>query len=246
MNSASAKRPLVSLAMLFYNEEACVRSVVERMGAALAGAGTDFQLLPVDNGSSDRTPEIIASLAAADSRIKPVTVPKNLGYGWGVINGLRAADGEWIGYMDGDGQIEPEAFLRLVGFCLAGYDMVKIRRARRQDGWLRGAVSDVYVLMLCLLFNLPFYDVNAKPRLFKREWLEELDLSSQDWFLDAEMLIKARVLGMTVGEIKAVFLKRSQGASHVRPATAWEFLRNIVRYRWGGELKLWREKIGSR
>lgn len=244
MNSLPARRPTVSLAMLFYNEEACVRSVVERMGEALSGAGTDFQLLPVDNGSRDRTSEIIASLAAADLRIKPVTVPENLGYGWGVINGLRAADGEWIGYMDGDGQIEPEAFLRLVRFRDAGYDMVKIRRALRQDGWLRGAVSDVYVLMLCLLFNLPFYDVNAKPRLFKREWLEELALSSRDWFLDAEMLIKARTLGMTVGEIKAVFLKRSQGASNVRPATAWEFLRNIARWRWGGYLTRWQKMTG--
>jgi len=232
--------------MLFYNEEECVRRVVEAMRKALSEEGLDFQLLPVDNGSTDATPGIIAELAADDPRIKVVTVEKNRGYGWGIIKGLAAADGEWIGYMDGDGQIEPEAFLRLARFRGAGYDMVKIRRAGRQDGWLRGVVSDVYVMVVCLLFDLPFYDVNAKPRLMRREWLEKLDLNSKDWFLDAEMLIKARELGMTVGEIKAAFLKRKQGLSNVRVGTVGEFLGNIARYRWGGTLRIWRKKTGLR
>ncbi|MFH1038769.1 MAG: glycosyltransferase family 2 protein [PVC group bacterium] len=235
-----------SLALLFYNEEENIGPVVGGLRDTLNAAGLDFQLILVDNGSSDRTPDAIRELVGGDPRLKAVTVEKNLGYGWGVINGLRAADGEWIGYMDGDGQVGPAGLLRVLRGAGSGCDLIKVRRALRLDGFARRWISNTYVMMFCLLFNLPFYDINAKPRIFRRKWLDLFQLSSRDWFVDAEMLAKARLLGLTVREIPVVFRKRGEGFSHINGRAILEFVKNIIRLRLGREMIQWKKKIRSR
>ena len=240
------KRYDFSLALLFYNEEENIVPVVGGVRDALAAAGLDFQLVLVNNGSSDRTAELIGQLAKEDPRLKEVTVKKNLGYGWGVISGLREAEGEWIGYMDGDGQVGPAGLVRVLRGADSGFDLIKVRRALRLDGFSRRWISNSYVMMFCLLFNLPFYDINAKPRIFKREWLDIFDLTSRDWFVDAELLVKAGILKLTVKEIPVVFRKRGKGFSHINIAAIIEFIRNIVRYRLGKELMQWKKKIRSK
>lgn len=220
--------------------------VVEALRNALDRAGMDFQLVLVNNGSSDRTPELITKLTGNDPRLKAVTVEKNLGYGWGVISGLRAAEGEWIGYMDGDGQVGPAGLVRVLRETASGYDLIKVRRALRLDGFERRWISNTYVMIFCLLFNLPFYDINAKPRIFRRQWLELFQLTSRDWFVDAEMLAKAGALGLTVKEIPVVFRKRGEGISNINFKAIMEFFKNIIKYRFGRELNQWKKKIGSK
>jgi hypothetical protein len=101
-------------------------------------------------------------------------------------------------------------------------------------------------MMLCLIFNLPFYDINAKPRIFRRKWLELFDLTSRDWFVDAEILIKAHYLGLSVQEIPVVFRRRQEGFSSVNIMAVAEFLKNIVKYRLGKEMSQWKTKAKSK
>jgi glycosyltransferase involved in cell wall biosynthesis len=232
-----------SLALLFYNEEEAILGVISGLQEALDGARADYQLLLVNNGSTDRTPLLIRELTAHDPRLQAVTVEKNLGYGWGAIQGMQAAEGEWVGFMAGDGQVDPADVVRLYRETRPGYDLVKARRAYRQDGFVRGVISDVYVMTLCLLFDLPFYDINATPLVFPREWLKKLDLQSRDWFLNAEIMVKARILHLSIREITSVFRKRKGGKSNVRLATVFEFVFNILKYRLGRELSQWKRKI---
>ena len=234
----------VSLALLFYNEEENVIPVVAVLKDALTGAGMDFELILVDNGSRDRTPDLIHELVSNDPRLKKVTVNENLGYGWGAINGLNAASGEWIGFMAGDSQIDPEDVVKLLNQRQSGCDLIKVRRTLRQDGFIRAWISNMYVMMVSVLFGLPFYDINATPRIFRRQWLDSFMLTSKDWFLDAEILIKAKFLGLTVKEIPIIFRKREAGKSNVNLLTVFEFLKNIVRFRFGKELSQWKRKIG--
>ncbi len=236
----------ISLVLLFYNEEENVLRVVNELRAVLTGAGFNFNLVLVDNGSRDRTPELIRRLAGDDPRLTPVTVTDNLGFGWGVISGLAAAEGAWVGYMGGDGQVEPDEVVRLLELTGSGFDLIKVRRRERQDGFVRSWISNVYVMMTCLVFGLPFYDVNATPRIFRREWLEKFRLASKDWFLDAELLIKAHLLGLSVREVPIVFRKREGGSSNVNLATIFEFLVNIARFRFGKELREWKRENLSR
>ncbi len=232
----------ISLVLLFYNEEECLVGVVEELTSALSAAGFEFELVLVDNGSRDRTPELIRNLTEKDPRLTGVTVVENLGFGWGVISGLAAAAGSWVGYMGGDGQVEPADVVRLLKLAGSGNDLIKVRRRERQDGFLRSWISNVYVMLVCLAFGLPFYDINATPRIFRRKWLEKFRLASKDWFLDAELMIKADLLGLTVKEVPIVFQRREGGSSNVNLNTIFEFIKNIARFRFGKELREWKRE----
>jgi dolichol-phosphate mannosyltransferase len=231
-----------SLVLPFYNEEDNIVPVVTGLTEALERAGVNFQLVLVNNGSADRTPCLLAELAKGDPRLKPVLLENNAGYGRGVLSGLRVAGGEWIGYMDGDGQIVPGDLPRFLAEAdSARCDMVKARRLVRRDGFIRARVSEIYVIFFCLLFGLMIYDVNAKPVLFRREWLKRFDLASSDWFIDAELMLKAVFLGLRIREVGITFPCRAAGRSSVRVATVLEFINNITRYSLGGEFAKWKK-----
>jgi len=232
----------ISLVLLFYNEEENVTWVVEDLRRVLDQAGFEFNLILVDNGSQDRTPDLIQNLVDNDSRLKKVMVKENLGFGWGVISGLAAARSPWVGYMGGDGQVDPEDVVKLLNLRQSGYDLIKVRRTLRQDGFVRAWISNVYVMMTCILFGIPFYDVNATPRIFRRIWLEKFQLSSRDWFLDAELLVKSELLGLKLKEVSIIFQKREGGSSNVNLGTIFEFLKNIAQFRFGKELREWKRK----
>lgn len=233
--------PKFSLALPFYNEEKNIIPVVTQLTNVLDQNGLDFELILVDNGSQDQTGRLMRDLRSADQRLNTVTVPRNLGYGWGVRQGLEAARGRWIGFMDGDAQIEPGDAVRFLLAVGDDYDMIKVRRRKRQDGVIRSRISEIYIILFCLVFSLPIYDINAKPVIFKRELLETLDLSSRDWFIDAELMLKADFLGLNIREVPVIFRRRKAGRSSVKPSTIVEFLKNMTRYRFGKELKEWKE-----
>lgn len=235
-----------SITLLFYNEEENVIPVVTSLKNILSRAGIDFQLVLVNNGSTDNTPAFIRELVEADSRLKEVVVEKNLGYGWGVIRGLQAADGEWIGYMDGDAQISAEDVERFLKYTTPEYDMVKVRRKKRLDGFFRTRISETYIIFFSILFGIQIYDINAKPVIFRRSLTKKFMLTSKDWFIDAELLLKANYLNLRIREVPVIFLKRNAGCSSVTVSTIFEFLKNIFRFRFGKELKQWKRKIQSK
>ena len=242
----SAQKESISLILLFYNEEENVIKVVNDLRSTLASAGFNFNLILVDNGSQDRTPILIQNLVDGDSSLKKVTIAENLGFGWGAIRGMETAQSSWVGYMGGDGQVDPEDVVKLLNLRQSGYDMIKVRRTLRQDGFIRAWISNVYVMMICLAFGMPFYDVNATPKIFKTEWLRKFHLVSRDWFLDAEILIKSKLMGLTVREVSIIFQKREGGSSSVNLWTIFEFLKNIIKFYFGKELREWKRKTLSK
>src|SRR5262249_23608326 len=111
-------------------------------------------------------------------------------------------------------------------------DLAKTYRRQRGDGLKRKLYSFVLNGLFDLLFpGLSVRDINAKPKIFTRAAYERMSLQSTDWFIDAEMLIQARRLGLRVGEIETEFLGLTGRRSFVRVTAVFEFLRNLVRYR---------------
>jgi hypothetical protein len=76
-------------------------------------------------------------------------------------------------------------------------------------------------------------DINGKPKGLTRSAYERLELRSDDWFIDAEIVLEARRLGLTIGELPVVFRANPERASFVKPSAILEFLRNMLRYRLG-------------
>jgi glycosyltransferase involved in cell wall biosynthesis len=146
---------------------------------------------------------------------------------------LEAATGEAIAVIDGDGQMPADDVLAVYDALRRGsYDLVQTYRTKRFDGWKRRVLSRTYNRIFRLLYpGVGVHDVNSKPKIFTRTALEQLSLTSDGWFVDAEILIRARAKGLRIGEVPTVFYSNQRRASFVRLSAILEFVRELVRYR---------------
>lgn len=243
---APADPPRLSLVLPLYNEEASVDRVVTALAAALAARGWPHEIILVVNGSRDGTPARCAALAARLPACRVVTVPVNEGYGNGVLAGLAAARGAWVGFVPGDGQVSPEETCAVAARALAEEgDLVKAARARRADEPLRRVVSVCYNLTLRLFFRVASRDTHGVPKFLRRSDLGRLELRSRDWFLDDEVMIKARAMGWRVVESPVTWRSRTGGRSHVRPGAVLEFVGNLLAWRFW-RMRRWRKSVSLR
>jgi glycosyltransferase involved in cell wall biosynthesis len=236
----------VCFIMPCYNEAENVGYTVPKLLDAFTQAGHRIQLITVNNGSADRTGEMLAELAGRFPQISVVTVERNIGYGNGVLNGLPHAAAPWIGTVAADGQVDAEDVVRL-------YEAVsvtrtptfgKVRRRFRMDGPIRKVISVGYNVFVHLLWpGIGSLDVNGNPRLLPRDVVAAMELQATNWFLDPEMLIKAHYMGVRILELNVFARMRGNGLSHVRASTCWEFFRALLQFRFSGDLDRWRHAV---
>ncbi|MBN2518228.1 MAG: glycosyltransferase family 2 protein [Candidatus Altiarchaeota archaeon] len=226
------KRPELSLVVPCYNEGRNIESVANGLASEFRRDGIDYELVLVDNGSRDNTRAVIEGLQKKNPRIKLAVVERNIGYGWGIITGLKQANGIFVGYAWADNQVPvektAEIFKKLKEENL---DLCKATRVKRHDGLRRKIESFGYNRMFKLMFRVEVSDINGCPKIMRRELYEKTDPKSKDWFIDAEFILRASQLGKRIGEVPVVFNERKDGKSNVSFITVLEFLKNMVQYR---------------
>jgi len=184
--------------------------------------------------SQDETPQVVQELASRLPHVRALTLPKRGMMGWDMRMGLNEARGTFIGVIDGDGQFPFESiFSCLFKMEFEDLDMVKTYRVRRGDGLYRTLISKVYTIVFNMLFGFGERDVNSKPKIIRREKYRQLDLRSDDWFTDAEMMIRAHQMGFRIGQIPTHFAANNDRDSFVTLQSIWEFLVNLFSYRFG-------------
>ena len=226
------KAPELSVVMPFYNEGKQTEITAKNALANLKKLKIDFELILVDNGYKDETGEIIKGLGKTYKNIVPVRVEKNIGYGFGVRMGLAKADGNVLGWTDGDGQFDiqslNEAYTKLKS---GNYGLCKGKRTNRGDSLLRKFASICFNLLFNILFLNTTTDINSKPKFITRKCYKSFSISSNDWFIDAEVLIKAKRMGFRICDIPLTFSARKTGKSNVKFMTVLEFLFNLIKFR---------------
>src|SRR5688500_7120267 len=187
-----------------YNEEAVIGYTIPRLVKAFENAGYRFELVACDNGSKDRTGEIIKRFIREGLPVIYHRVEVNQGYGFGILDAIQRCSAPYIGIIPADGQVDAEDVVKVFE-SVSRADRPVIGKARRRfrlDGPDRWVVSVVYNFMMVALWpGIGTLDVNGSPKVFPREVLEELELTSKDWLLDPEIMIKARHLGVPVIEM---------------------------------------------
>ena len=196
----------------------------------------DFELILIGNyfeGSGDRTPEIVRELATTDPRIHFQAELKQGMMGWDLRSGLHRARGKYIAFIDGDGQMPIDDVGRLFKFIATGdFDLVKTYRVTRSDGWHRRSLSNVYNLLFRSLFpGSTARDMNSKPKMIRRAAFERMTLSSDGWFIDAEIMIEALHHSMKIGELPSEFRRLDRRSSFVSFGAIFEFMSNLFRFR---------------
>jgi glycosyltransferase involved in cell wall biosynthesis len=229
--------PELSAVILCYRAGENVRRVAAGFHAELSASGVPFELILVANydDEADPTPAIAEEFAADHEHVRVLRERKRGAMGWDMRSGLDAATGAFVVAIDGDEQNPFEDVLRAYRLLRdSGADLVKGRRVSRLDGPLRRLVSAVYNAAFRVLFRTRgLWDINGKPKGFRRPAYERLRLSADDWFIDAEIVLKARDLGLSIAELPVVFRQNRDRGSFVKAGAVVEFLDNMARFRLG-------------
>jgi glycosyltransferase involved in cell wall biosynthesis len=236
MINDKANRPDLSVVILCYRAGDSVRQFVDNVVKTLKDSDVNnYELVLVGNffDQSDITPRIVADIASKNSRIKYIAEKKQGMMGWDMRSGLALTDGEYIAVIDGDGQMPVGDLVRVYQKIRdEDFDLVKTYRIKRGDTAWRKIISFFYNLFFHLLFpGLKARDINSKPKIFTRWAFEKFNLKSDDWFIDAEIMIQARRHKLKIGELPTVFLGLSGRRSFVKIKAIFEFIRNLIVYR---------------
>ena len=226
----------MSVVVLCFRAGDGATDVLEPLHDQLSAAQVRFELVAVANyhpDEDDPTPDVVRRWSGGRSNVNVIARPKKGGMGWDMRSGLDAARGDFIVVMDGDGQNPVEDAIRMYHeLKRTGADMMKGRRIARADGPYRRTLSGVYNALFRIVFGTRgVWDVNAKPKGITRQAYERMNLTSDDWFIDAEMVIAAQRAGMRIEELPVVFRENERRPSFVRLPAIWEFLVNIARFR---------------
>ena len=227
----------LSIVVLCYKAGEDVYSFVERLKAVLETLDINWELILVGNYNkgdlSDSTPRVVKDIASKDERIVGLAQEKQGMMGWDARCGLDAASGKVIGFTDGDNQFPSEDVARVYRELIEkDLDMAQTYRKTRGDGVFRAIQSQGFNILFAMFFpGMGLKDVNSKPKLFSRSLFDKMELTSDDWFIDAEMAIQARRYKARVGDIPTVFLQLEERKSFTRLSTVFEFVLNLAKAR---------------
>lgn len=229
--------PELSVVILGYRSGHNLIPFVEKFERELEEAGIhNYELVLVGNyfpESGDVTPEVIQALAKINAKVVPVTKEKQGMFGWDARMGFEAATGRHIALIDGDGQMLSYDIIRCYRELKeGGHDLAKTFRTTRHDGAYRKFISKIYNIFFRTLFpNHKFQDINSKPKLMTRGVYEQLVLTSDNWLIDAEIMLEAGRLKLKVVELPTEFRRNEWRKSFVKIWTIFEFVGYLAAYR---------------
>ena len=230
------ERPRLSFFFPAFNEEEnvaeTVRRALDEIGPLVGGS---IEVLVVDDGSTDRTPEMADALAAADPRVR-VHHQENRGYGGALRAGFEHSRGELIGFSDGDLQFDLSEMSRLLarlGDTARPVDAVIGYRIKRRDPPHRIFIAKTYNAIVSVLFRLRVRDIDCAMKLFRREVFDGLPLTTDSPFLSAELLIKLRARGERLAQVGVNHYPRAAGTN-----TGASFRKILRTFRDIGRLRL--------
>jgi glycosyltransferase involved in cell wall biosynthesis len=202
--------PGLSIVLPCYNEAGNLADMVQDAVVAAERVSVGFEIVLVDDGSSDGTGEIGAALAEAYRQVRLVMHLTNRGYGAAVRTGIAAARMPYILLTDADLQFdlaELAAFVPLLDEA----DVVVGYRLRRNDPPVRRMAAAGWNWLVRLLYDLPFRDVDCAFKLFPRELLQQLRLESSGALFSTELLVRAIETGAGVAEVGVNHYPRLSG-----------------------------------
>src|ERR1044072_1646980 len=220
----------ISAVLPALNEEENIETATLRLAEVLGSLSLkDWEVVIVDDGSTDRTGEIADRLAAeAPAHIRVFHHSPNLGYAEALKTGFTSARHQLIFYTDSDNQFDVREIKNLLPL-IEDADIVNGFRICRFDPLTRLVVSWVFNLIVRIMFRINVRDVDCAFKLFRREVFDRVTIESKKFFVDAEVLAKAKYYGFRMVEIGVRHYPRTAGRSTVRPSHVFSTLRELAR-----------------
>ena len=214
-NISKDDRPRFTVVMPCYNESKNIPLILSRFEAIADKGNSPVQLLLVDNGSTDDSPAVLASQLPQYNFARSIRVPVNQGYGFGILEGLRACDSDYIGWTHADMQTDPSDIIKAIElFEKANFPTnmyVKgLRRGRPlADSFFTGGMS---IFETCFM-GTNLWDINAQPNIFHRSFFQSWLQPPTDFALDLYAYYMARQKNLNIVRFDVVFPPRIHGES---------------------------------
>ena len=225
-------RPTISAVLPAFNEEANLERTVGELVPVLARASADFEIIVVDDGSSDRTGEVAHRLRESMATLRVVRHPRNLGYGAALRTGFGAATREWILLVDADGQFAAQDLLLLVARAPEA-DLVLGYREHRADAPHRRGYAAIWRALMRGLFGLGVRDIDCGFKLMRTSLVQSLALWAGGALISAELLAKAQRRGARMVEVPVSHRPRLRGrATGGNPRILFRAFYELARLWW--------------
>jgi glycosyltransferase involved in cell wall biosynthesis len=196
-----------------YNDSGTIASMVIRAVQAASALTPDFEILVINDGSSDATPEIADELARTYPNVRVVHHLRNRGYGGALQTGFRSATKEFIFYTDGDAQYDPSEVSALWARMTPDADLVNGYKISRSDPLHRIIIGRVYHHIVSILFGLTVRDVDCDFRLMRRSIFDRIQLEKSSGVICLELMKKIQDAGFRIVEVPVHHYHRAFGRS---------------------------------
>jgi len=230
--SALATGRRLSLVLPAHNEEPVIQQAIEEAVSALDSLPLDdYEVIIVDDGSTDATREVAEAVAAPFSKVRVHSLAKNVGYAEALRTGFRIARFELVGFTDADCQFDLHELDRLLALTDSA-DVACGIRVDRQDPWRRKVYSRGFNILARTLLGTQVRDCDCALKIFRREWVNSAGLEARGFFFNAELLCRARQAGLTIAEVGVTHRPRPAGVSKVSIAHVFPVLRTLMAFWW--------------
>jgi glycosyltransferase involved in cell wall biosynthesis len=209
--TSSAKLASLSIFFPAYNEEGNITTTIIDARNAAKQVSKEYEIIVVNDGSTDRTEEIVKEMQKFDQNIRIISHKKNKGYGAAVKTGLASCKKDWIFFTDSDGQFHYDELQKFVDHT-GGSDLIIGYRRKRMDPFHRVFVAQVLLkIWNFLLFGLTVRDVDCAYKLFKKEVRDSIKLETESAITVTELLVKAKSLGYRIIQLPVNHYPRKFG-----------------------------------
>ncbi|MBN1535830.1 MAG: glycosyltransferase family 2 protein [Anaerolineales bacterium] len=223
----------VSAILPAYNDYATIASMVLTTRKALTQVTDDYEIIVVNDGSSDFSAQILEELSQLIPELQVIHHPYNQGYGAALRSGFSAAAKEWVFYTDGDAQYNPLELIQLVQVLEGNIDLVNGYKISRSDPLYRIIIGWLYNVSIKFLFSLKLKDIDCDFRLIRRELFDRIKLESNSGAICLEMVKKFQTAGITFAETPIHHYHRPVGFSQFfNWRHLWRSANELIRLWW--------------
>ncbi len=205
--------PSVSVFFPCYNDAKSIATLVTDAQETLRRHVSDWEIIVVNDGSTDESASVLKKLSRAISHLRIITHARNMGYGAALRSGFSAARKSLVFYTDGDGQYDSKELAILLPLMTHEIDFVNGIKMSRKDPTYRIVLGNWYSLLARWLFWLPIYDVDCDFRLIRRAILRKLSLTSTSGAICVELVKKSQLAGARFRQVSVHHYERHFGRS---------------------------------
>jgi glycosyltransferase involved in cell wall biosynthesis len=203
-----------SFVIPFFNEADYVKITVPAALEFLESMTLDYELILVDDGSTDGSSALACAQAGKNSRIKVISHATNSGLGSALRTGFGAATKDVVIYSDMDMPFELHS-LKAILNSNKNFDMIRGIRRNSRESWIRALYGNGYQYLIYFLFGINLVDGNFALKIFRRDLLQKIPLFSRGSFIDAEVVLKYHFSGLNIISVPVEYMPRKYGQSHL-------------------------------